>query len=80
VFTLFTLIATYFQPKSQFLTNFHEPLVSTVTGLRVGRPRNRGLIPGRGKSDFSSPKMSGEVLGSTQLPSQWVPEIISQGT
>jgi hypothetical protein len=50
--TYFTLSHTYFEPKSQFLTNHHTSLVGIVTRMRTGRPMNLGSILGWSKNDF----------------------------
>ena len=52
--TYFTLIHTYFEPKSQFLTNPHTSVLGIVTRMRTGRLKNLGSILGRSKSDFSN--------------------------
>jgi hypothetical protein len=39
-----------------------------AAGLRAGRPRNYGSIPGRGKSLFSSPQLPYRPWDSPKLP------------
>jgi hypothetical protein len=80
MFTYFTWIHTYLEPKSQCLTNSHTALVGIVNRMRTGCPRNRDLIPVRSKSDFSSPTVWVQLQGPTQRSSQWVSDVLSQGT
>jgi hypothetical protein len=46
--------------------------VSIVTRLRVGQPRNRGLIPFRGKKFLLTLKMSRPSPRANKLPVRWV--------
>ena len=42
-------------------------VVGILTRLRAARPRNRGLIPGRGKRFYSSPECLDEIWGRLSL-------------
>lgn len=48
--------------------------VNVVTRLLAGTRRNSGLIPGRDKRYFSSPKVP-DRLYPNQLPLQWIPDV-----
>jgi hypothetical protein len=47
--------------------------------LRTGRPGDRGSIPGRSKRIFPLTSVSRPALWPTQLPVQWVLEVLSPG-
>jgi hypothetical protein len=44
-------------------------------GLRAGATRNLDSIPGKGMKCYSSPQRPYRILGPTQSPVQWVPEL-----
>jgi hypothetical protein len=65
----------------QFDTNTYVTFLQKSqynNGLRAGWPRNRGLIPGKGKI-FLPSTASRSVLGPTQPYIQWVPRALSPG-
>jgi hypothetical protein len=47
--------------------------------LRVGRPGDRGSIPGRGKGFFLYPLCPDRIWGPTQPRVQWVSGVLSPG-
>ena len=55
-----------------------DSLVGVVTDLRVGRPRNRGLIPGRDKRLCDCTRTSRPALGPTQPRIEWGLESVAR--
>jgi hypothetical protein len=64
-------------PQEPVAGKIEDSPFSIATRLRAGWLRNRGSIPGRKKTIFSS--ASRPALGSTQPPLQWVPGAVSPG-
>ena len=56
-----------------------ESVIGVVNRLRVGRPRNPGLIPNRDKRVFSSPERLGRFCGLAERPIQSVLGVLSPG-
>jgi hypothetical protein len=53
-----------------------DSLVGRATRLWAGRRDDRGSIPGVGWEFFFFDTVSRPALGPTQLPIQWVPEVL----
>jgi len=47
--------------------------------IQTGKWKNCGLISGRGMRFFLFSKVSGQILGLSQPPVQWVESVFSQG-